>query len=96
MTFATDGNELEKEGGRAAAGMDPKRQLPQGETGSFFEEKDGIGPNNAWGYAGFIDNAVVVPRTCGALLIVERAVMVMDRGKNRAHAQVEQAKHCCD
>ena len=76
--------------------MNPEGKLAQGRSGKFFVNDEQFRPDKQGGDARFIDGAVVMPGTGGALLIVEGGIVMMDRGKNGAHAHVEQAQNCCN
>jgi hypothetical protein len=76
--------------------MNPEGKLAQGSPGKFFMNDDHFRPDDQRCDARFIDRAVVMPRTGSALLIVKGGIVMMDRGKNGAHAHVEQAQNCCN
>jgi len=76
--------------------VNPERKLAQCSSGKLFVNDDYVGPDDQRSNARFIDRAVVMPRAGGALLVVEGVVVMMDRGKNGAHAHVEQAQNCCN
>ena len=76
--------------------MNPNGKLAQDSGRNLFVDDDQLRPDNQGRDARLIDRAVVMPRTGGALLIVERIIVMMDRGKNGAHAHIEQAQNCCN
>ena len=76
--------------------MNEQRKFAQGKTGRLVENHHDLGPSNQRGNGRLIDRAVVMPGARGALLVFQRAVVVMRRGQNRAHTQVEQANDRCD
>ncbi len=71
-------------------------KLTQGSAGELFVNCDDFWPDNQRSDAWFVDGAVMMPGAGSALLIVEGAIVMMNRGKNGAHADVEQAQNCCN
>ena len=76
---------------RSAARLDRQPKLSNLEKLDHFAVNKNSGRSYGLGSCGQIDRAVVMPGTCGAVLITERALMMMHRGKNRAQTEVEQA-----
>lgn len=76
--------------------MNARGKLAQGQSLQFIPKSDWLGTDDNGRDYRLIDDAVMVPRTGGALLMIGKgAIMVMDCGKNRAHAHVEQANDRC-
>jgi hypothetical protein len=76
--------------------MTPEGKLAQGRVGRGLVNDEHFRRDDQGRDARFINRAVVMPRTGGALLIVAGTIVMMDRGKNSAHAHVEQAQNCCN
>ena len=76
--------------------MNSEGKLPQDSGRNFFVNDDHFRSDDQRRDARLIDRAIVMPGTGGALLIVEGGIVMMDRGKNGAHAHVEQAQNCCN
>jgi hypothetical protein len=87
--------ELEKGGWGAAAGVNAQGKLAQSDREGLFANNHELRPNQKGRDNRFIDGAVVMPRTRGALLITAGGIVMMGRSENGAHAQVEQTNDRC-